>query len=147
MPVSVTSFSPSTKIESSPMNTNFTTLVNALNNLRSTLYSFLQDTLTVDTNVSAEFEIKSAQTLTMNAVDLNIKTAPTGAALIVDINKNGTTIFSTRPRIADGATSGGGSAVFSSTTVVAGDIITIDIDQVGSTTPGKDLTIALSFKL
>lgn len=104
----------------------------------------LAGTLGTGTNVSFEFE--ASATLTMYGVKLRAKTGPTGAALIVDINKNGTTVFSTRPQINDGSTTGGGSAVFSVTTLAAGDYLTVDIDQVGSTVAGADLTVMLQCK-
>lgn len=68
--------------------------------------------------------------LTLSGVLITAKGAPIGAALIYDINKNGTTIFSTRPEVAAGATSGGTGAVLSSTTIPVNSVITLDIDQV-----------------
>jgi hypothetical protein len=82
-------------------------------------------------------------TLTITKVKLVVKTAPTGAAIIVDVNKNGTTIFTTqanRPSIAIGATTGD-SGTPDVTGLAEGDKLTIDIDQVGSTIAGADLTI------
>ncbi len=81
--------------------------------------------------------------LTLTGVTLKAKGAPTGAALIYDINKNGTTIFSTRPQIAAGATAGGTGAIFSITTLEPNSILTIDIDQVGSTFAGSGVTVML----
>lgn len=74
-----------------------------------------------------------------------VGTAPTGAAILVDINLNGTTVFTTqanRPSIAAGATSGG-QAVPDVTTVAAGDLISVDIDQIGSTVAGSDLSVVV----
>ncbi len=82
--------------------------------------------------------------LTLTSVTLRAKGAPTGAAVIVDINENNTSIFSTRPQINDGATTGGGSAVISDTTLAAGSEITLDIDQIGSTFAGSGMTIMLN---
>jgi len=82
-------------------------------------------------------------TLTIVKVKLVVKTAPSGAAIIVDVNKNGATIFTTqanRPQIADGQTTGD-SGTPDVTALSEGDKLTIDIDQVGSTTAGADLTI------
>lgn len=81
--------------------------------------------------------------MTVSSVVLRIKTAPTGAALIVDINEGGTTLFSTRPEIAASATTGGSSAVFSDTVLAKGSEISVDIDQVGSTVAGSSITIQL----
>ncbi|AMV24177.1 hypothetical protein VT84_07255 [Gemmata sp. SH-PL17] len=62
-----------------------------------------------------------------------------------DINVNGATIWSTqanRLKIAAGATSGTQST-FNTTTVAEGDLLTIDVDQVGSTVAGQDVTVYL----
>ena len=74
-----------------------------------------------------------------------VDTAPAGAALVVDVNKNGTTIYTTqanRPSIAAGTNSATGNnpAV---TTFAAGDYLTVDVDQVGSATAGADLTVTV----
>jgi hypothetical protein len=74
------------------------------------------------------------------------KTGPTGAALICDINLNGTSIWnstqSNRIQIADGSQSGTQTS-FDTTTVTEGDILTIDTDQIGSTIAGQDVTVEL----
>ena len=75
-------------------------------------------------------------------------TAPTGASGIVDINKNGTTIFTTqgnRPT----ATTGTKLATTTApnvTTFADGDYISIDVDAIGSTVAGADLVIALRMR-
>jgi hypothetical protein len=77
------------------------------------------------------------------------KTAPTGADLIVDINLNGNTIWSTqanRLKIVATQTSGNQTS-FNTTALAEGDILTIDVDQVGSTIPGQDITIVLLCEL
>ena len=82
-------------------------------------------------------------TLTIVKVKLVVKTAPTGTAIIVDINKNGTTIFTTqanRPQISIGATTGD-SGTPDVTDLTETDKITIDVDQIGSTISGSDLTV------
>lgn len=76
-------------------------------------------------------------------------TAPTGASLIIDVNKNGTTMYTTqanRPTITAGSvTTADESTNMDVTTFVKGDRISVDIDQVGSTVPGSDLTVAIRF--
>ncbi len=81
--------------------------------------------------------------LTLSGISLKAKGAPTGAALIYDINKDGVSIFSTRPQIDAAATTGGTNAVFSTTVLPANSLLTIDIDQVGSTFAGSGVTIIL----
>ena len=85
-------------------------------------------------------------TYTIVGTRLMAGTAPSGASIIVDVNKNGTTIYSTqanRPTIADGANAGGPGATPDITSLAAGDYLTIDVDQVGSTTAGSDLTVSV----
>lgn len=68
--------------------------------------------------------------------------APTGADLIVDVNHNEASIFddpADRPRIVAGEHTGfvDPSTYF----LTAGDYITVDIDQIGTTSPGAELTV------
>lgn len=86
--------------------------------------------------------------MTLQHVRLYATTAPTGAAILVDVNKNGTTMFTTqanRPTIAISANSETATTAPDVTAVAAGDRITIDVDQVGSTVAGADLSVILYF--
>ena len=81
--------------------------------------------------------------LTIVEVRLRVKTAPTGAAIIVDLNVNGVTVFTTqanRPTIAAGASTGVSTAV-DLRSLAKGDNLTIDIDQIGSTVAGGKLMV------
>lgn len=83
---------------------------------------------------------------TIVGVRLMVGTAPTGQALIVDVNKNGATIYTTqsnRPTIAAGSNSGGPGATPDVTSLVAGDYLTVDIDQIGTTVAGSDLVVSV----
>lgn len=83
------------------------------------------------------------RTVTISKVFLSANTAPTGADIIVDLNNNGSTVFSTqsnRPRIVDGANTGYTTTINSSSWA-DGQYLTFDRDQVGSGTPGSDLTV------
>ncbi len=78
--------------------------------------------------------------LTISKVKVYSDNAPTGASLIVDVNKNGVTIFTTqanRPQIAIGehADDSGTPNVVN---LSAGDRLSVDCDQVGSTVAGGD---------
>jgi hypothetical protein len=82
-------------------------------------------------------------------VDVRTKvgTAPASTALIVDVNKNGTTIFTSqaaRPQIAAAGTSAtsGAPAV---TSFAKGDTISFDIDQIGTGTVGADLMVLVNY--
>jgi hypothetical protein len=77
-------------------------------------------------------------------VTLYADTGPVGDDLIVDVNLNGTTIFTTqsnRPKILDSSWAVSGTPDVTDAT--DGDYLTVDIDQVGSTTPGSDITVAV----
>jgi len=109
--------------------------------IKTTLSFAVVGTLTTGTDKAPT--ICAPCTLTIVKVKICVKTAPTGAAIIVDVNKNGTTIFTTqanRPQIAIGATTGD-SGTPDVTALAETDKITIDIDQVGSTIAGADLTV------
>lgn len=100
-------------------------------------------TLTTGTNKGVRYVVPQAMTIVK--CWLRVRTAPTGAALIIDINKNGTTIWTTqgnRGQIA-AAGSSNSTTTFDVTSLAAGDYLDLDIDQVGSTVAGADLTIVL----
>jgi len=84
------------------------------------------------------------------SVALAVGTSPTGADLIVDINKNGVTLFTTqanRPRIVDADADGvGAEAVPDVTSISEGQYLTVDIDQIGSTLAGADLTVVIEWR-
>lgn len=89
----------------------------------------------------------SGRTLTILSVRSSVGTAPTGAALIVDINVNGTTIFTTqanRPTIAISGQTSGKVTNMDVTTIADGSYFTVDVDQVGSTVTGSDLTVQIN---
>ena len=66
----------------------------------------------------------------------DIMIAPTGSAITLDVHKNGTTIFSTKPTIAAAAfVSSGGILTASPTTFALTDLIEVFTDVVGSTIP------------
>jgi hypothetical protein len=67
-----------------------------------------------------------------------LTTAPVGADAIVVLNKNGSAANTIT--IADGDNT---AVDTTATTFDPGDLITVDITQVGSTTPGADLTVLL----
>lgn len=74
------------------------------------------------------------------------QTGPTGADFICDINKNGVSIWninqSNRIKISDGLNLGTQSN-FDTTALLENDLLTIDIDRVGSTVAGSDITVIL----
>ena len=85
---------------------------------------------------------------TIVGVTAAVISAPAGSSAILDVNKNGTTIFGTqanRPTVAAAATTATVGA-FSVNNFVAGDVITVDVDQVGSGTAGTGFTVAIAYK-
>lgn len=106
----------------------------------------MSGTLTVTTGKSRVYN-DTGRTLTITATRATVNTAPTGAAIIVDITKNGTSIFTTqtnRPTIAiSGFT---GVSGVPNLTWANGEYLTVDIDQIGSTVAGADLTVQVLAK-
>lgn len=88
---------------------------------------------------------RTGHTRIITGVYLSVGTPPTGAAVIVDIHMDGTTIHTTqsnRAQIAATANTG------QTTTIEVsawpnGSYLTMDIDQVGSTNPGNDLVVGI----
>lgn len=81
-----------------------------------------------------------------------VTTAPTGSSAIFDVLKNGTSLWNTtpanRPTItATNFTSGFVTNMDTGATVTAGDYFTVDIDQIGSTIAGANLTVTLWLNL
>lgn len=108
---------------------------------------YIDGTLGTGSAQSAKLRVPFAGTIV--AAYAYVDTAPTGASILVDINKNGSSIWGTSPgsrlAIAASGTQGSQSA-FDVTSIAEGDNLTMDIDQVGSTVAGSDLTIVLVVK-
>ena len=86
--------------------------------------------------------------IVITEVFVAVEVAPTGQSLIVDIHKNGTTIFTTqsrRPTILAGTTTAT-SGVVEVTSAIKNDVITAIIDQIGSGTTGENLLIFIRYK-
>jgi len=84
----------------------------------------------------------------LDSIILKADIAPIGSNLVCDVHKNNTTVFTTqsnRPKIVDGNTSGT-SATPDVQTVATGDLLSLDIDDVGSTVAGgNNLYITMHF--
>lgn len=108
-----------------------------------------QSICAVGTNVAGPLIVPKA--LTITKAYLYIVTVNTGASLIVDINLNGTSIWNTtqanRLTLAAGDADGKTTQTsFDTTALAEGDILTMDIDQVGSTIPGTNLVVQIKTK-
>ena len=110
----------------------------------------IQGTLAVSTDVVPPLIFPRAATL--RKVSARVITAPVGASLIIDINRNGAnSIFaSAGDRITSAAASNSDtSSTFDGAedNLADDDYLTIDIDQIGSTTAGADLSISVDVTL
>jgi hypothetical protein len=95
---------------------------------------------------SSKVTFRMPYAMTVTAVRANVNTAPVGATLNVDINEGGVSILSTVISI-DAAeltsTTAAVPAVIADANLADDAQVTVDIDQVGSTTAGKGLKIWL----
>lgn len=80
---------------------------------------------------------------------ITAKSAPSGANLILDINVNGSSIFSGVPsqklNLDDGETGPQSTTSFDNPNVLENDVVTVDIDQVGTLAAGQDVTAVCRF--
>ncbi len=101
---------------------------------------FLLDSAYIDTGLGYFLVGSNLAVAAISKVKIYGATAPTGASLIVDVNKNGVTIFTTqsnRPEIAIDEHSAD-SEIPDITSITEGDYLSWDIDQIGSTIAGGD---------
>jgi hypothetical protein len=85
----------------------------------------------------------TGETKTLESVHVRAKTVPTTQALIVDIHKNGTTLFTTqanRPQVSVGNHTGSSSSL-DVTTWADGEYLEVEIDQVD----GADIVVLVVF--
>jgi hypothetical protein len=104
------------------------------------------DETTALTTGTAKVTFRMPFAFTLSAVRASVTTAPTGAALVVDINEGGASILSTKLSIdatEKTSTTAATPAVISDTALADDAEITIDIDQIGSTVAGAGLKVYL----
>ncbi len=98
------------------------------------------------TTGTAKLTFRIPYAFTLSEVRASVKTAPTGSVLTVDINKNGTTILSTKITIdatEKTSTTAVTPAVISVPALADDDEITVDIDTIGSTIAGTGLKLSM----
>jgi hypothetical protein len=121
--------------------------VDARVKLRTEAYiAALGDESTAITTGTAKVTFRMPYALNLTEVRASVVTAPTGAAIIVDINESGSTVLSTKLSIdatEKTSTTATAPAVISDAALADDAEITIDIDQVGSTIAGAGLKITL----
>ena len=92
-----------------------------------------------------EIEWVAPLDFTLRHANGRVNTAPVGAALIVDVRVNGASVFASQAEminVADGQQQD--QSATKNHAVTAGDVLTFEVEQVGSTTAGADLTITIS---
>lgn len=110
-------------------------------------FDFVVSDETTDlTTGTAKLTFRMPYAFTITGVRASVNTAPVGSAIIVNIKESNTTIFSTKISIDAGqetSTTSATPAVLSDTALADDAEITIDIDQIGSGTPGKGLKVSI----
>jgi hypothetical protein len=97
-------------------------------------------------NGTARWYNREGVALTIIGAWVSVGVVPTDAAILVDVNVNGTTIYTTqgnRPTVAAGTNGGAISATPDVTALAVGDYLTVDIDQIGSTIAGGQMTVGI----
>lgn len=94
------------------------------------------------TVVAEAFRWIAPRNCTLKSGTVSAGDAPIGSALICDARLNDVTMFTTLPEVADGAQDGVKQSA-STQSISAGDVVTGLITQVGSTTPGANVTFSL----
>jgi hypothetical protein len=106
---------------------------------------FISGALTV-TTTAGKINLYSPFTMTCTEVHVAVNTAPAGAAILVNVLFGGVSIFvtSTEPTIPIGSFTATVTLAGSDTMALAKNIdVTVNIDQVGSTTAGSDLAVQI----
>jgi hypothetical protein len=86
-------------------------------------------------------------TWTLLSIRAEVVTAPSGGSVVVDVNKNGTTVFTTqanRPTITTGNTTSGKVTSMDVTSVADGDYLTVDVDT--ATSPAARLQVTVVYQ-
>jgi len=107
-------------------------------------YRWIKDGTAATGQVSGRYYNNTGADLEIVAVWASAGTAPTGTSLVVDVQKGGTTIFTTtanRPTIAAGTNSSGRVTNADITAWPAGTYLTTSITQVGSTVAGSNVVV------
>ena len=118
----------------------------AANSFNEVILLAVSDETTDLTTGTAKVTFRCPFAFTITGVSASVSTAPVGSTIICDINEAGSTCLSTKLSIDASektSTSAASAAVVSDTTIAADAEITVDIDQIGSSTAGKGLKVKL----
>lgn len=148
--MALNSFTPNTKIESAKVNANFTNL--SSHGRHFTMKWTFAGTLLVQT--SKDY-LSLPDDATLERCDLIADGAPSGQAVIVDIERSTdggatwTTIFTggtNRPQVASGARTGNTTTIDVPSATANTHYYRAKVAQAGSTTTGNDLSVMLRGK-
>lgn len=117
-----------------------------LTNLPTVIQLACSDETTALTAGTNKVTFRMPYAMTLTAVRASVTTAPTGSTLVVDINEAGTSILSTKLSIdvtEETSTTATTPAVISDSALADDAEITIDIDQIGTSTAGAGLKVTL----
>jgi hypothetical protein len=104
------------------------------------------DMVKEDVAVATYGEMVVARALTITGETAYVDTVPTGTTLIMDVMKNGVTIYaSTKPLFAI-STNTHTVGVATTTALAAGDRLTFKVTQIGSSEPGEGVRFTLKCK-
>lgn len=117
---------------------------NTLTGLPVAMTVAVSDETTDLTTGTAKITFRMPFAVTLTDIRASVTTAPVGSTLVVDVNEGGTTILSTKLSIdaSEKTSETAATAPVISDSALADDAeITIDIDQIGSTTAGAGLKV------
>jgi len=112
------------------------------------VYSFaVGDEATDITTGVAKVTLRMPYAMTLTEVRASVTTAPVGSTIIMDVNLGGTSIFTTNLLSIDAAektsTTAATAANITTTALTDDGEITVDIDQIGSSTAGAGIKVYL----
>jgi len=95
---------------------------------------------------AGRFRLPFAATIIGVSATVNV---PSTSAIILDVNKNGTTVFTTqanRPQIVANVDAAAEVTNMNITNLAIGDYLTVDIDQASGSFTGNDLTVMIRYQ-
>ena len=109
----------------------------------------MSDETTNLTTGAAKVTLRAPFAMTITGVRANVNTAPVGSTIIVDINEAGTTIMATNKLSIDASektsVTAATAAGITDASIADDAEITLDIDQIGSSTAGKGLKVTIYY--
>jgi len=119
---------------------------NTMNDFPCEIGVAVSDESTDLTTGTGKITFRMPYAMTLSSVRANVNTAPVGSTIIVDVNEGGTTVLSTKVTIdasEETSETAATDEVVSDTALADDAEMTIDIDQIGSSTAGKGLKVWL----